>query len=59
MTCKTCRWWETGVCDFVNSEQAEKAATRFEIVVRVADDHDLEVTLRTGPDFGCIHHTAK
>lgn len=58
--CKTCLFWEakkqgaTGICDLVDSNQPPQ--TRFEVVVSVADDHDLSVRLFTGPDFGCILH---
>ncbi len=57
-TCKTCRWWYNhGTCDFVDQDQSP--STRLSIKVTVADDHDLDVSLRTGPDFGCIHHTLR
>lgn len=55
-TCKTCRWWKGGRCDLVDLLSGASPA-RFEIEVTVADDHDLETFLRTGPDFGCVHHT--
>lgn len=55
-TCKTCCWWEDGCCNVIDTTIVEKPATRFEIEVRVADDSGLNVKLKTGPDFGCVHH---
>lgn len=60
--CKTCRWWVgERECDFGNTTIAaklfaEKPEVRFEVVAGAADDHNLWSELRTGPDFGCIHH---
>ncbi len=59
-TCKTCKWWDkkSQVCDMLDSgTTVYESPTLFEIVVRVADDTDLNVKVRTGPDFGCVHHT--
>jgi len=53
-TCKTCKWWEDGVCDAI--DRILDGPVRFEIVVKVADDHGLDSKLKTGPDFGCVHH---
>lgn len=58
-TCKTCKWWDEGVCEIVDTIHADQPATTFQIEVKVADDHGLDVKLRTGPDFGCIHHANK
>lgn len=55
-TCKTCRWWDRGSCEMVDTIAAENPATRFEIDVEVADDTGLRAWLRTGPDFGCVLH---
>ena len=55
--CKTCKWWKQGECDFVNTIHASNPETRFEIEATAADDHGLESELRTGPNFGCIHHS--
>lgn len=55
-TCKTCRWWNQGHCEFVDTIAASAASTRFEVEVEVADDSGLHVKLITGPDFGCVHH---
>ena len=55
-TCKTCpHWteWKT-TCERVDGD--DLPSTRFDIHVKVADDHGLEVSLLTGPDFGCIYH---
>jgi len=57
-TCKTCKFWDNGDCDFVTTK-LDKDPQRFEIIVRVSDDHNLDVSLKTGPDFGCVHHSAK
>lgn len=63
-TCKTCRFWSDGCCELVNltidgESQGDKQNPEFNIVVTVADDWNLNVNLRTGPDFGCIHHATK
>lgn len=58
-TCKTCRWWSRhgeGDCDVLGTRQAEEPDTLVVIDVVVADDTGLDVRLRTGPEFGCIHH---
>lgn len=56
--CKTCKYWgvdRPGECDLVGRVDGEKT---FEIQVRVADDHNLDYRLITGPNFGCINHIA-
>lgn len=58
-TCKTCRYWENGICDAVDCRVAEVPQTLFEIEVRVSDDTGLNIKLRTGPDFGCVLHEDK
>ena len=64
-TCKTCKWWGRaweGCCDFIDTTHANQAAEvgkRFEIAVSADDDSGLQTYLQTGPDFGCVHHTAK
>lgn len=53
--CKNCRWWGRvyeGCCDNVG---AGNEATAFDIVATADDDQGLEVVLKTGPEFGCIH----
>lgn len=57
-TCKTCVYWESGECDLVNCIQRDPN-TRFEIEANAADDTDLRASLKTGPDFGCIHHSPR
>lgn len=56
--CKSCAFWDNGTCDFVDRKLDEDPG-RFEIDVRVSDDTGLNATLKTGPDFGCVHHSAK
>jgi len=58
-TCKTCFWWNReypGCCGAVDTIQTEKPDTLFSISAYGPDDTWLETYLRTGPDFGCIHH---
>lgn len=56
-TCKDCRFWEDGVCDMVDTcGVAAKPETLFQIEAWADDDSNLGAKLRTGPDFGCIHH---
>lgn len=55
-TCKTCIWWEDGICGFVDAKHSEREPKRFEIDIKCLDDQSLEVYLFTGPDFGCVHH---
>ena len=60
-TCKTCRYWGAmyeGSCDKVDTIISD-INKRFEIKVWVADDHGLDTQLRTGSEFGCIHHEIK
>lgn len=60
-TCKTCKWWgidASGCCGFVDTLHAvADAGTMIRMDVTALDDSGLEVDLRTGPEFGCIHHT--
>jgi hypothetical protein len=62
-TCKTCDWWKkwdhTGRCTFVDTMESARPETRFEIEVEADDDQGLTARLHTGPDFGCIHHSAQ
>lgn len=60
--CKNCRWWgRGGICEFVDTEyvfrgEAKKTdAAAFSITVQVDDDQGLDVWLKTGPEFGCVH----
>lgn len=46
--CKNCVFWDQGECRQVDSTE------QFRIDVKVADDHNLEVKLMTGPEFGCV-----
>ncbi len=55
-TCKTCKFWNNGICNFVDNK-SDKDLQCFEIVVRVNDDHGLSASLKTGPNFGCVHHS--
>jgi len=54
-TCKTCESWNDGICELADTVRGPKL---FDIIVKVADDHGLETSLRTGPDFGCVHHSS-
>jgi hypothetical protein len=56
-TCKTCFYWENGRCDRVDG--TSHPDFRFEIESSAADDYNLETSLRTGPDFGCVLHEPK
>ena len=61
--CKDCRWWKRdGVCDFADTVDVlrDKAnpnpsAAAFAIAISADDDQGLDVWLRTGPEFGCVH----
>lgn len=66
-TCKTCKFWDYGICNKVDQVYDDyngkeksiligKSAAHFFIDTTVADDTNLNVTMRTGPDFGCILH---
>ena len=59
-TCKTCGWWDSGTCDVPDQTEElsvkEGDTTYMQLVVRVADDTNLNVSLKTGPDFGCVRH---
>lgn len=53
-SCKTCLYWkDKRYCDYVNIQDGGNK--QFFIDVYVLDDSGLEVTLLTGPDFGCCH----
>ena len=52
-TCKTCQYWDQGTCDAVLQSSNYP---RFELIVEVADDYNLQYELKTGPNFGCLHH---
>ena len=60
-TCKTCKSWgayRVGCCDRIGDLQATKTSEKmFDFDVHVSDDTGLYVELRTGPDFGCVHHS--
>jgi hypothetical protein len=62
-TCKTCKCWEKswrgdGECGLISSVAGDNLPqpARFRVEIEVSDDHNLDWTFRTGPDFGCIHH---
>ena len=63
--CKNCRWWRDGDCDRI--DQIDLHGTRDEklsdddsrIEWSAADDHGLSISLRTGPNFGCVKFEAK
>jgi hypothetical protein len=60
-TCKTCKWWgkwEPTICDKVTHDFG-KPNTQFELIIHADDDSNLWGALKTGPDFGCIHHEEK
>jgi hypothetical protein len=58
-TCKNCRWWGSafdGECDFPNTVFSDiDKATLFVVNVSADDDSNLQCSVMTGPDFGCIH----
>ena len=59
--CDTCKWWKDGECDLVDYSECNfsfhtHSETLFGITAEVLDDSGLDVRLRTGPKFGCIHH---
>ena len=62
-TCKTCRYWRYGECEAVDIEYSRKLKTdgrlTFVVLADATDDSGLTARLMTGPDFGCIKHTAK
>lgn len=58
-TCKNCRYWGVdfhGVCDFVDTIQADDPDTGFYIAASAHDDQGLEARLHTAPNFGCVNH---
>jgi len=70
MTCKTCRFWSDGecnradtVCQDFSGREADGIVARdprhLFVNTTVADDTNLDVRLRTGPDFGCVLHEPK
>ena len=58
--CRTCHYWraEDGRCDRIEGDEdaAPDERNPAVIYVRVADNHNLSVTLHTRPDFGCVLH---
>jgi hypothetical protein len=62
-TCQTCKCWSVwfpGECDKVGNIPATRnPATLFDIYADAADDTGLHCGLKTGPEFGCIHHEEK
>lgn len=60
--CKNCKFWghyRKGECDRVDGLFTADPTASFDIRVRVLDDSGLSTGLVTGPNFGCIHFTAK
>jgi len=58
-TCKTCKYWGAswdGVCDFINTIQAENVLNGIAIEIQAHDDTGVYASLKTGPYFGCIQH---
>jgi hypothetical protein len=63
-TCKTCRWWDrhagdkVGECtaDFITSPEDTPCLVE---MVMVPELQSGGYWLKTGPDFGCIHHEPK
>ena len=51
--------WKGGYCEVIGTDIAERPNTLVDIEVAVLDDSGLEAKLRTGPDFGCVHHEEK
>jgi hypothetical protein len=58
-TCRTCRWWNEGRCDFGDKGNLINLSAYFYIDVPVSEyeSDGVSVSLRTGPDFGCVHHS--
>jgi len=62
--CKDCKSWDVGdgECnqpyDFVGRNEP-MAHDAMGLYVTVADDHGMDVRLRTGPMFGCVQFKAK
>lgn len=60
--CRECRAWDrrTGECSAFSEYDAsapKPTQNNAAIFVRVADDHGLNVTFKTGPMFGCVKFT--
>lgn len=59
--CKNCKFWgryREGCCDRQGSI-FENNLAGFEADARVLDDSGLDIFLRTGPEFGCVHFQNK
>jgi hypothetical protein len=60
-TCKTCRFWD-GTCDRIEiREKPVQALNDNDAVMEygVADDWNLNIRLKCGPNFGCVKHEIK
>lgn len=67
--CKTCIYWGVYThskdgrsdkdCDRVNIMQSEMPPVEMYLEVWADDDQGLGCELRTGPEFGCVHHKDK
>lgn len=63
--CKTCKYWEKhhvydrGTCEQPEEDDLSKNPAGLHVSVCVSDDSGLWVTLRTGPEFGCVNWKAK
>jgi hypothetical protein len=58
MFCKNCKYWDKknkGICVMEGFADISLDSSAFEVVFQAGDDQGLEMALRTGPDFGCIH----
>jgi hypothetical protein len=53
--CKDCHFWKDMECHGMKDDMEDMDEGNACIHVTVADDHDLEVKLYTGPHFGCIN----
>ncbi len=69
-TCKTCKWWRIkddyheglGICKSpkIISDENEHRITMDCICADAVGGGNYDSSqIRTGPDFGCIHHTPK
>lgn len=60
-TCKTCVFWENNHCDLpdIRYRPNKNPNADVEIEWDADDDSGLTISLKTGPDFGCVHHQEK
>ena len=62
-TCKTCKYWGRYIRTYCDNDGTDFHGNcklnGFEVIATAADDTNLQVNLKTGPDFGCILHEEK